>query len=193
MAKDGTNRGGKRPRTGPKTQPLSEKIAEGKTAERLSLNVFEPETKFEPPELPAGADLPGSDMPKPDEYLSREQKEGEKLKSTEIYKEIWLWLRDIGCDRFIQTRMIESFSQAFARFISCEEAISKFGYLGQHPTTKAPIASPYIQISQSYLKQSNIIWMQIMDIVKQNCTVKFDANPHDDVMERLLLGKVGVF
>ena len=40
-------------------------------------------------------------------------------------------------------RLIEAYAQAFARYIQCEEAISKFGLLGKHPTTGAAIASQF--------------------------------------------------
>ena len=37
MAKDGTNRGGARPGTGPKKKPLADKITAGKPATALNL------------------------------------------------------------------------------------------------------------------------------------------------------------
>ena len=59
--------------------------------------------------------------------------------------------------------------------------------LAKHPTTGAAIASPYVSMSQSYMKQTNYCWMQIYQIVKENCSVEFQGNtPQDDVMERLL-------
>ena len=40
---------------------------------------------------------------------------------------------------------------------------------------------------QNYLKQVNQCWYQIYQIVKENCSVEYGgANPHDDLMERLL-------
>ena len=41
-------------------------------------------------------------------------------------------------------------------------------------------------LSQSYQKQANLLWYEIFDIVKQNCTTKFDGSPQDDMMEQLL-------
>ena len=74
-----------------------------------------------------------------------------------------------------------------ARWLQCEEAISNYGFIAKHPTTGAPIQSPYVAMSQSFMKQANISWLQIFQIVKENCTVDFSGpNPQDDAMERLL-------
>ena len=52
MAKDGTNRGGPRPGTGPKRKPLSEKIQVGKAGKALVISNA----------LPSPAELTGEDM-----------------------------------------------------------------------------------------------------------------------------------
>jgi len=67
----------------------------------------------------------------------------------------------------VNPRLIESYAQAFARFIQCEEAISTYGLLGKHPTTGGAIASPFVSMSQNFQKQANLIWYEIFDIVKQ--------------------------
>jgi hypothetical protein len=77
-----------------------------------------------------------------------------------------------------------------SRWIQCEEAISEYGFLAKHPTTGNAIASPYVAMSQSYMKQVNQTWFQIFQIVKENCSVEFNGtSPQDDVMERLLSAK----
>ena len=38
----------------------------------------------------------------------------------------------------------------------------------------------------SFLKQANVLWLQIYKIVKDNCEIPIGANPNDDLMERLL-------
>ena len=53
-------------------------------------------------------------------------------------------------------RLIEAYAQAFARYVQCEQAISKFGLLGKHPTTGAAIASPLVAMSQSFGKQAGL-------------------------------------
>ena len=119
-------------------------------------------------------------------YLSAQQKNGKPLGADIVYKETWLWLKQRGCEKHVNKRLLESYSQAFARFVQCEEALSTYGLLGKHPTTGGVIASPFVQMSQTFQKQANLLWYEIFDIVKQNCTTKFDGTPQDDLMEQLL-------
>ena len=127
----------------------------------------------------------GVDMPKPSDYLSARQKNGIPLGADEIYKETWLWLKERNCEKLVNPRLIEAYAQAFARYIQCEEATSTYGLLGKHPTTGGVITSPFVQMSQQYQKSANLIWYEIYDIVKQNCTEVFEDNPND-TMELLL-------
>ncbi len=190
MAKDGTLRGGRRVRAGDKPEPLSDKITKGKAAKVLEVPDLHSEI-LEAHELNVNDDLVGEDIPEPSEYLSSKQRDGKPLGADELYKETWRWLRDRGCEKFINPRLIESYAQAFTRYIQCEEAISNYGLLGKHPTTGGAIASPFVQMSQSFQKQANLLWYEIFDIVKQNCTPSFIGNPQDDIMEALLSGKKG--
>jgi len=191
VAKDGTNRGGRRVRSGDKPMPLSDKISRGKSAKILETTDFKPESILEAEDLDAGPDLPGEDMPAPSEYLSSRQKDGKPLGADMLYRETWRWLKARGCELFVNPRLIEAYAQAFTRFIQCEEAISLYGLLGKHPTTGGAMASPFVQMSQSFQKQANLIWYEIFDIVKQNCTTAFVGNPQDDIMEALLSGRKG--
>ena len=36
------------------------------------------------------------------------------------------------------------------------------------------------------MKQANQIWNQIFQIVRENCSVEFQSNPQEDMMEKLL-------
>ncbi len=182
MAKDGTNRGGRRVRAGDKPDALAEKIANGSSASIM---------KFTPPELDGAAELFGEDMPSPGEYLSTHQRDGKPLGADTIYAETWNWLKVRGCEKLVNPRLLEAYAQAFARFIQCEEAVSTYGLLGKHPTTGGAIASPFVQMSQSFQKQANLLWYELFDIVKQNCTTAFVGNPQDDMMERLLTSRKG--
>lgn len=190
MAKDGTNRGGRRVRAGDKPLPLADKIANGKSAKVLEVTMPQ-ETVLEAPDLEVESDIPGEDMPSPSDYLSSRQKDGKPLGADALYIETWKWLKERGCEKFVNPRLIESYAQAFTRYIQCEEAISIYGLLGKHPTTGGAIASPFVQMSQSFQKQANLIWYEIFDIVKQNCTTAFTGNPQDDIMEALLSGRKG--
>lgn len=192
MAKDGTNRGGRRVRAGDKPQPLADKITAGKAANILEAPELHPESMLEAGELGDAADLYGEDMPVPSDYLSARQRDGKTLGADILFKETWKWLKDRGCEKFVNARLIEAYAQAFTRYIQCEEAISAYGLLGKHPTTGGAITSPFVQMSQSFQKQANLLWYEIFDIVKQNCTIAFVGNPQDDVMEKLLSTKRGV-
>ena len=80
-----------------------------------------------------------------------------------------------------------SINEAFARYVQCEQAISKFGLLGKHPTTGAAIASPFVAMSQSFGKQANVYWYEIYEIVRATCTTDYaGTTPGDEVMEQLL-------
>lgn len=176
MAKDGTNRGGRRVRAGSKPNSLSDKISEGKLAKVIDF----PATEL------SGTEIIGEDMPNPSDYLSANQRDGKPLGADELYKETWIWLKERNCEKLVNKRLLESYSQAFARFIQCENAISQYGLVGKHPTTGGAIASPFVQMSQSYQKQANLLWYEIYEIVKQNCTKAYIGTPQEDLMERLL-------
>ena len=191
MAKDGTHRGGRRVRAGDKPKPLVEKIPKGKAAKILEIPDLQPESNLEAVDLDGAADLHGEDMPVPSDYLSARQKDGKPLGADLLFIETWRWLKARGCEKFINPRLIEAYAQAFTRYIQCEEAISIYGLLGKHPTTGGAIASPFVQMSQSFQKQANLLWYEMFDIVKQNCTAAFVGNPQDDMMEALLSGRKG--
>ena len=186
MARDGTNRGGRRVRAGDKPAPAAEKIQKGQQVQILKNDIptLSP-TELEAVDLPEGAVMNGVDMQKPSDYLSARQKNGVPLGADEIYKETWLWLKERNCEKLVNPRLIEAYAQAFARYIQCEEATSTYGLLGKHPTTGGVITSPFVQMSQQYQKSANLIWYEIYDIVKQNCTEVFENNPND-TMELLL-------
>jgi hypothetical protein len=179
MAKDGTARGGARPRSGPKKKALTEKVSAGKGIT----------TVIEFPETPP---MKGIDMPPIKDYLKSKQKNGGSLCAEEVYKETFAWLKARGCDRVVNSQLIEQYAMLVSRWIQCEACISEFGFLAKHPTTGNAIQSPYVAMSQSYMKQVNQAWYQIFQLVKENCTVEFSGNtPQDDVMERLLRTRRG--
>ncbi len=189
MAKDGTNRGGRRVKAGGKPASLADKIASGKSARVFEPFDFDVDDNSEPDDFVNMPELEGENIPKPSDYLSAEQKDGTHLKADKIFKETWIWLKKRKCESFVNPRLVEAYSQAFARYVQCEEAISKFGFLGKHPTTGAAIANPFVQMSVSFGKQANLLWYEIFDIVKQNCTTEFNDTPQDNVMELLLTAR----
>jgi len=178
VAKDGTSRGGARVGAGRKPKALNDKIAKGKAA-----------TIIELPEPPV---FSGEDMPPVKEYLKAKQKNGVDLCAEEVYRETWKWLKERGCEKIVNTQLIEQYAMSVSRWIQCEECISEFGFLAKHPTTGNAIASPYVSMSQQYMKQVNQIWYQIFQVVKENCASDYSGmTPQDDVMERLLKARKG--
>lgn len=157
MAKDGTMRGGPRPGTGPKRKALVDKINNG-TADAAMV-------------LPAPAEIEGVDVPPVKEYLKATQKNGKDLCAEEVYRDTWNWLKARGCEMLVNNQLLEQYAMSVSRWIQCEEAISEFGFLAKHPTTGNAIASPYVAMSQTYMKQVNQVWYQIYQIVKENCSV----------------------
>ena len=182
MAKDGTNRGGARIGSGAKKKALSDKIAEGNLGGR-KLTVMD---------FSDTADLEGIEMPEPNKMLEAIQKDGKALVASEIYKSTWRWLNERSCAALISPQLLERYSMSVARWIQCEEAITEYGFLAKHPTTGNAIQSPYVAMGQNYMNQTNRLWLEIFQIVKENCTGDYKgANPQDDVMERLLSARKG--
>lgn len=176
MAKDGTSRGEARLGSGRRKKPLTEKISEGVSAEVL----------MQP------AELKGDDVPPVKIFLRSPQKNGRELVAEEVFNETYKWLKARNCHKLVTVQMVEQYAMSVSRWIQCEEVVSSTGFLAKHPTTGAAIASPYVAMSQSYMKQTNYCWMQIYQIVKENCSVEFSGNtPQDDVMERLLRARNG--
>ncbi len=181
MSKDGTMRGGRRAKGGRKSKPLVEKIAKGEKAK-----VLEVDDLFVG-EMPEGSHIDYGDViPEPSGYLSATQKDGTDLGADQIYNEVYVWLKERGCEKLVNPRTVESYAQSFARYVQCESAISQFGLLGRHPTTNSPMASPFISMSQSFQKQALTVWYEIQQIVKENCSVEYTGDPNADAMERLL-------
>ena len=177
MAKDGTNRGGARPGTGPKKQALNDKIAAGKASKSMV--------------LPEPTDIVGTDIPPVKEYLKAKQKNGKDLCAEDGFIATFTWLKGLNCDRLVNGQLIEQYAMSVSRWIQCEEAISEYGFLAKHPTTGNAIASPYVSMSRDYMKQVNSTWFAIYQIVKENCSVEYGQTPHDDLMERLLSARRG--
>lgn len=187
LAKDGTNRGGRRVRVGAKPVPLEEKLSQESPATRLTtpakLDVFD----LDGADIGEGAVLAGEAMPEPGAYLSAEQRDGKPLGADLVYRETWVWLDERGCTEFVSKRLIEQYAQTFARYVQCEQAISKFGLPGKHPTTGVAIAPPFVAMSQSFGKQANVYWYEIFDIVRATCTSDYSGTtPGDEAMEQLL-------
>ncbi len=176
MAKDGTARGGARVGAGRKPKALADKLAQGVSAEIM--------------DLPKPTDMEGADVPPVKDFLKAAQKSGIDLCAEDVFKSTYLWLEERGCAHLVNNQLIEQYAMSVSRWVQCETCISEYGFLAKHPTTGAAITSPYVTMSQNYLKQVNQCWFQIYQIVKENCSVEYGgANPQDDLMERLLTAR----
>ena len=144
MAKDGTNRGGRCVRASAKPGPLGEKLAAGRPATRLEDPLNEP-FDFAGNDIGDDAVRAGETMPEPSDYLSEIQRDGKPLGADLVYRETWQWLDQRGCSHFVAPRLIEAYAQAFARYVQCEQAISKFGLL-ERPGSPPPVIASDWQI-----------------------------------------------
>lgn len=182
MAKDGSNRGGSRVGSGRKRKPLYEKLEDGNPGRR----------KLEVLEFTNAPDLQGQDMPKPREMLSAEQKDGKILDADEVYEETWNWLNERNVAHLIMPQLLERYAMSAARWMQCEEAVSEFGFLAKHPTTGNAMQSPYVAMSQNFMSQTNRLWLEIYQVIRENSSTEFTgASPQDDLMERLLSARKG--
>ena len=176
MAKDGTARGGARVGAGRKPKALADKLVRGSSAKVM--------------ELPKPEELEGVVVPPVKNFLKAAQKSGIDLCAEEVFKNTFLWLQERGCGHLVNNQLIEQYALSVSRWVQCETLISEYGFLAKHPTTGAAITSPYVTMSQNYLKQVNQCWYQIYQVVKENCSVEYRGpTPQDDLMERLLTAR----
>ena len=172
--------GGARVGAGRKRKPL---------AERLEDNTGHRPIKYIPNEYMS--DIKGEDIPPPSEWLKDETKNTQRSNTASaIYESTWKWIKERRCDHLITKEQIEQYAASVARYIQCEEGISTFGLLAKHPTTNMPIASPYVSMSEKFLKRANLLWATIYQIVKENCEVPVGKSHNEDIMEQILTGKI---
>ena len=106
MAKDGTMRGGQRVGSGRKSKALTEKIDSG-----LAATVID---------LPEPAEFSGEDVPPVKDFLKAAQKSGIDLCAEDVFKQTFLWLKERGCERLVNTQLIEQYAMMVSRWVQCE-------------------------------------------------------------------------
>ena len=175
-----TTQGGARVGAGRKRKPL---------AEKLEHNAGRRQIKYIPNE--AMSDIQGEVIPPPSDWLNDQTKNTQRESvAGKIYEATFKWIRERKCDHLITKEQIEQYAASVARYIQCEEGISAFGLLAKHPTTNVPIASPYVGMSERFLKRANDLWARIYQTVKENCEVPVGKNHNEDIMEQILTGKI---
>lgn len=160
---------------------LVDKITEGNPGKR-PLKVLE----FHNIEVPQ--------LPTPPEFLLEVAKVTDKWPTaTEVFNKTVEWINKTGCLELIPTDYIEEYAVCKARWFECEQMNARHGLLAKHPTTGQPMQSPYVQMATTYLRQCDLAWGKIYEVVKENCSTEFrqQASPHEDVMERLLNSRRG--
>lgn len=119
-------------------------------------------------------DIQAVEMPSVKEYLTAVQRDGTELCAKDVYERTVKWLKGIQCEHAVSEQVIEEYSMAVARWVHLEQMISKYGYIAKHPTTGAPIPSPYVAMAQGYLKQISAIRAEINQIIKYNRPIALD-------------------
>ena len=171
--KNGANRGGARPGAGRKKKPLTERIEAGQKAVVMKI-----------------PDVETAKMPKIRDYFKAEQRQGE-LYAAEIYQETWQWLQERGCATLINPMLLEQYAMSAARWVQLEGINSEYGFITKS-AQGVITASPFVAQAQAYMKQTNQLWYQIYQIVKENCATDYAGeNPQDVLMERLLRARKG--
>ena len=105
MAKDGTNRGGARPGAGRPRKALTEKIAEGKSAEVM----------MQP------ANMESAETPPVRDFMKELQRDGTKLLADDVYTETYQWLKERSCEKIVSRQLVEQYAMSISRWIHCHQ------------------------------------------------------------------------
>ena len=111
-------------------------------------------------------DLQAAVMPSVKEYLTAVQRDGSELCADDVYRQTTAWLKAKGCENVVSAQIVEQYAMSVARWVHLEQMISKYGYIAKHPTTGAPMQSPYVTMAQGYLKQAAALRDEILMLVK---------------------------
>ena len=171
------NYGGKRQGAGRKKKDASTRVLYGTAG------------KEELPALTVHGDLSGTEMPPPNEYLTK-QTRGAENRGKEIYENLWLWLKERDCHLLINSETLQHYALSLARCEQAENAVHDFGFLAKHPTTGQPIESPYVKIAQKYQKQAQGQWAAIEVNIGERLRYYTGSTEYmserDRMMERIL-------
>ena len=159
MDKNGQNRGGRRVGSGRRSEPATPfEVVEGITEETR-------------PEIP--------------EYMIANQRTGE-LFAAAAYQRITSWLSSRGVLDFVPDHALQQYAMALGRWIQTENEVSRTGFLAAHPTTKAPITSPFVSMSIEYSRQAQASWWTIYQMIKDSTGGKIKPeDPTNSLIELL--------
>ena len=162
MAKDGTQRGGSRVGAGRKGKSAVQRILDGEQQKTLHPEMLEDDPDVFIPDLPKWA----TEEQHMTLELNGQTIEVPELETERVYRHVYSFLDRLEVIDAIGPHLIQFYAFEVARYIQAEQIISKAGFTVPHPTTGAPIASPFITYSMAYLKQSMILWNQISQVVR---------------------------
>lgn len=172
------NHGGKRAGAGRKKKEVTAKVLEGQA------------TTLDLPQLTVNSDLSGTEMPKPNEYLTKETRQVSTAnRGKEIYERLWNWLKERDCHLLVNPESLQQYALSLSRCEQAENAIHDYGFLAKHPTTQLPCESPYVRIAQKYQKQAQGQWSAIEVNISERLRYFVDKNavssdPLDIILNR---------
>jgi hypothetical protein len=173
-------KGGARVGSGRKRKPLAERMENN--AGRRPLKCIPNEQMTE---------ITAEEIPEASEWLKDETKNTQRASvARAVYEKTMKWVRERKCDHLITQDQAEQYAAAVARYIQCEEGISTFGLLAKSPKSGEPIASPYVDMSEVFLKRTTNLWSRIYQVVKDNCETPVGRNHNEDIMEQILNCKI---
>lgn len=108
------------------------------------------------------------EMPPVKEYLATVQRDGSELCAADVFRSTTSWLRSKGVQGVVPEQLVEQYALSVARWVHLEEMISKYGYIAKHPTTGAPVQSPYVAMAQNYAKQTAVLRDEINQLIKSS-------------------------
>ena len=120
------------------------------------------------------------------EFMTAEQSDGMDFKAESIFLEITSWLERHELRQYANTHLLEMYAMEMARWIQAENKISEYGFLAKHPTTGAPIISPYVTISLEFSKQASSTWWQIAQAIKEGSNGKAKVEEPSNSLLNLL-------
>lgn len=98
------------------------------------------------------------------------------MENNEIQSMIESELQKTGCYNVIPHFYIESCARCYSRYLECEKQNDRFGLLAKNHSNGAVSPSPYVQIGLTYLREGNMIWEKIMNIVRKNKSINIEVN-----------------
>lgn len=119
-------------------------------------------------------------------FFDSEQQLGEPFLAKQILDEIHAWLAGNDVLKWVPAHLLQMYATSMARWMQAEEKVNQTGFLAEHPTTRAPIASPFVSLSLEFSKAAQGCWWQIHQIIRDATGgAKIVAEPTNGLMEIL--------